>query len=327
MLRRPSAPCGSAATPDGLAGAGSLLTRMLHLSSGLQPGGRFDEWRRPPVRAVFLDVDGTSLGEHEEPTAAFVDACQAVQDRGATLSFATGRPPAGVDVVRKHTGSRGADVVHNGALVLDGGTPIGGWPMPATAAARIAQWSLDHQVYAEFAVGSDFLVSDCREVARPAFDDIAGGPDGAVADVDLTAAETFKITIYAFEQEHGPAAIALGEELGLHVDPSTAPIFPGVNILNLTASGISKGNGVEWAARRAGIPARELLVVGDSGNDVSMFAVAGTAVAMGQASDEIKAAAHLVTEPFDDDGCALALHALLDQIPELMPAGAQEECA
>ena len=78
--------------------------------------------------------------------------------------------------------------------------------MPAAAAARIAQWSLDHQVYAEFAVGSDFLVSDRREAARPAFDDIAGGPDGVVADVDLTAAETFKITIYAFEQEHGPAA-------------------------------------------------------------------------------------------------------------------------
>lgn len=288
---------------------------MLHLSRGLQPGGRFDEWRRPPVRGVFLDVDGTSLGEHEEPTAAFVDACRAVQDRGATLAFATGRPPAGVDVVRAHTGSRGADVVHNGALVLDGGVAVGGWPMAAEAAARIARWSLDAGAYAEFAVGPDFLVSDTREAARPAWDDIAGGPDGLVADVDLTAAETYKITIYSFEPEHGAGAVALGAEFGLHVDPSTAPLFPGVNILNLTAPGISKGAGVEWSARRSGISARELLVVGDSGNDVSMFAVAGTAVAMGQASDEIKAAAHLVTESLDDDGCALALRAFLDSIP------------
>jgi Cof subfamily protein (haloacid dehalogenase superfamily) len=287
---------------------------MLHLSKGLQPGGRFDDWRRPPVRGVFLDVDGTSVGEHEEPTAAFVDACRAVQDRGATLSFATGRPPAGVDVVRARTGSRGADVVHNGALVLQDGGQIGGWAMPATAAARVARWALERGVYAEFAVGSDFLVSDAREAARPAWGDIAGGPDGVVADVDLTQAETYKITIYAFEPEQGPAALALGAELGLYVDPSTAPVFPGVNILNLTAAGISKGRGVEWVARRAGIPARDLLVVGDSGNDVSMFGVAGTAVAMGQASAEVKAAAHLVTEPFDDDGCALALHALIDHV-------------
>ena len=136
-----------------------------------------------------------------------------------------------------------------------------------------------------------------------------------MADVDLTQAETYKITIYAFAPEHDPAAVALGTELGLHIDPSTAPVFPGVTILNLTAPGISKGNGVEWAARRAGIPARELLVVGDSGNDVSMFGIAGTAVAMGQASAEIKAAAHLVTESLDDDGSALALHALFDHIP------------
>jgi hydroxymethylpyrimidine pyrophosphatase-like HAD family hydrolase len=54
--------------------------------------------------------------------------------------------------------------------------------------------------------------------------------------------------------------------------------------------------------------------------------VAGTAVAVGQASAEIRAAAHLVTEPFDDDGSALALHALIDSIPELVPAAA-EECA
>src|SRR5690349_5450182 len=150
---------------------------MLHLSKGLQPGGRFDEWRRPPVRGIFLDVDGTSLGKHEEPTDALVDACRAVQDRGATLAFATGRPPAGVDVVRARIGSRGVDVVHNGALVLDAGAVAGGWPMPADAAAWIAQWCLGAGAYAEFAVGSDFLVSDTREEARPAWGDIAGGPD------------------------------------------------------------------------------------------------------------------------------------------------------
>jgi hypothetical protein len=300
---------------------------MLHLSRGLQPGGRFHEWRRPPVRGVFLDVDGTSVGEHEEPTAALVDACRAVQERGATLGFATGRPPAGVEVVKAFTGSRGADVVHNGAMILHDGVQIGGWAMPADAAVRITRWCLERGAYAEFAVGSQFYFSDFRESTRPSWEGIADGGDGLVADVDLGVAETYKITIYAFDPAHDAEILALGAELGLHVDPSTAPIFPGVMIYNLTAQGISKGAGVAWAARRAGIPARELLVVGDSGNDVSMFAVAGTAVAMGQAADDIKAAAHLVTEPLDADGSALALTAFLDRIPELVRVGAQEVCA
>lgn len=300
---------------------------MLHLSRGLQPGGRFDEWRRPPVRGVFLDVDGTSVGEHEEPSAAFVDACRAVQDRGATLGFATGRPPAGVEVVKALTGSRGADVVHNGAMILEDGVQIGGWAMPVDAARHVTRWCLERGAYGEFAVGSQFFFSDYRESTRASWEGIADGGDGLVADVDLATADTFKITIYAFEPAHDAEIVALGAELGLHVDPSTAPIFPGVMIYNLTAPGISKGRGVEWAARRAGIPARDLLVVGDSGNDISMFAVAGTAVAMGQAADDIKAAAHLVTESIDADGSALALAAFLDRIPELVPAGAQEACA
>ena len=52
-------------------------------------------------------------------------------------------------------------------------------------------------------------------------------------------------------------------------------------------------------------------MVGDSENDLSMFEVAGTAVAMGQAPDHIKARAHFVTGSFDDDGCAAALYSCL----------------
>ena len=107
------------------------------------------------------------MGEHEEPTAAFVDACRAVQDRGATLSFATGRPPAGVDVVRARTGSRGADVVHNGALVLQDG--VDRWlGHPAAAAARIARWALERGVYGSSRSGpTSWSATSARWPVRP----------------------------------------------------------------------------------------------------------------------------------------------------------------
>jgi len=50
--------------------------------------------------------------------------------------------------------------------------------------------------------------------------------------------------------------------------------------------------------------------IGDAGNDRSMLAVVGTAIAMGQAEPEIRAAAHLVTRSVDEDGVATALDAL-----------------
>jgi hypothetical protein len=228
------------------------------------------------------------------------------------LGFATGRPPAGLHLLREVTGSNGPDVVYNGAQVLVDGRPGRTWPLPVETLRAVARWCLDNGVYAEFAVGSGVVVTDFREAARPSWDEVTE-PDGLVADVDLASVPSCKVTIYAFEPERGPELLALCATLPVHVDPSTAPIFPGVTIFNVTAAGVSKGSGVAWAARRVGLAPEEVLVVGDSDNDLSMFHVAGTAVAMGQAPPHVQAAAHLVTGTVDDDGAAAALYSCLDR--------------
>jgi hydroxymethylpyrimidine pyrophosphatase-like HAD family hydrolase len=139
-------------------------------------------------------------------------------------------------------------------------------------------------------------------------------PDGLVSEVDLAAVGSCKVTIVAFEPELLPELLDVCATLDVHVDPSSAPIFPGLVILNVTAAGVAKGSAVTWAARRVGLRPDELMVVGDSENDLSMFDVAGTAVAMGQAPLHVQARAHLVTGVFDEDGCAAALHSCLERV-------------
>ena len=280
---------------------------MVNLVQRLRPGGRIDDWRGEPVRGVFLDVDGTTLSTHAQPSPALVEAGRAVQDAGVWLSFATGQPTAGIDVVRDALHASGPYVVDNGARVLFDQAPPQVWPLPVDAVRTLERWCLDHGVYAEFAVGSALLVTDFCEAARPSWDEVTGDPDGLVTDVDLAAAGACKVTVYLFDPVLLPELTALCATLDVHVDPSSAPIFPGAAILNVTATGVNKGSSVTWAARHRGLAPAELLVVGDSGNDLSMFEIAGTAVAMGQAPDHIKARAHFVTDAFDDDGCAAAL--------------------
>jgi Cof subfamily protein (haloacid dehalogenase superfamily) len=287
---------------------------VMAIARGLRPGGRFDEWDPRPVRGVFLDVDGTTLALDPRPTPAVVEACRAVTAAGLSLGFATGRPPAGLRVLHRETGSTGPDVVYNGAQVLQGGTELAAWPLPADAVTLLARWCRENGVYAEFAVGSGFVVSDFHEAARPSWDTVTGDPDGLVGDVDLAVAPTVKITVYAFDAAQLPALYAVCRGLDLHVDPSTAPLFPGVTIVNLTATGVTKASGIEWAAGRDGIELAELLVVGDSENDLSMLGAAGTAIAMGQSTPEIQAAAHLVTGSFEDDGAVTALLSCLDPV-------------
>ena len=60
-----------------------------------------------------------------------------------------------------------------------------------------------------------------------------------------------------------------------------------------------------------GVAAEDVLAIGDGRNDIEMLTWAGRGVAMGQAPDEVVAAADEVTKSVYDDGAALVLRGLL----------------
>lgn len=55
---------------------------------------------------------------------------------------------------------------------------------------------------------------------------------------------------------------------------------------------------------------RTLWLLGDGGNDITMLRHAGVGVAMGNASDEVKAHADYITDDVDNDGVAKLLQKL-----------------
>lgn len=64
--------------------------------------------------------------------------------------------------------------------------------------------------------------------------------------------------------------------------------------LVVRAARIDKGTAIEWLATHYGISVAEIVTVGDWFNDVPMLQRAGSSFAMGQAPDEVKAAAKAV---------------------------------
>ena len=75
----------------------------------------------------------------------------------------------------------------------------------------------------------------------------------------------------------------------------------------------SKGAALEHLAESLGVKREEVVAVGDSPNDVDMIQWAGLGVAMGNASDKVKASADQVTLPASDQGFAILLESLLSQ--------------
>jgi hypothetical protein len=76
---------------------------------------------------------------------------------------------------------------------------------------------------------------------------------------------------------------------------------------DVTPPGIDKGRLVDLLSERLVVPRDEIAVLGDMGNDVQMFSRAGFAIAMGNATPEVKALAQAVTLSNDEDGFAAAI--------------------
>jgi hydroxymethylpyrimidine pyrophosphatase-like HAD family hydrolase len=79
----------------------------------------------------------------------------------------------------------------------------------------------------------------------------------------------------------------------------------------ITAAGADKGVALAVACGDLGLHPQQVVAFGDAHNDIEMFRIAGGSFAMGQADDEVKAAASAVTAPCIEDGVAVAIERLL----------------
>ena len=69
----------------------------------------------------------------------------------------------------------------------------------------------------------------------------------------------------------------------------------------------TKGNAVKFLQDKWGIKKEEILAIGDQDNDIELLKAGGIAVAMGNATDELKAYADYITDTVENDGWVKAV--------------------
>lgn len=81
--------------------------------------------------------------------------------------------------------------------------------------------------------------------------------------------------------------------------------------LEITCKNINKGNGLKQLCQVLNLPLEKTIVVGDAYNDLEAFKVAGLAVVMENAVDEIKEYGDVIVNDCDHDGCFEAIEKYL----------------
>jgi hydroxymethylpyrimidine pyrophosphatase-like HAD family hydrolase len=98
--------------------------------------------------------------------------------------------------------------------------------------------------------------------------------------------------------------LALARHLGMH----GMTYFVGWGTwLDIAPDGVNKATALAEVAAGYGVRAADVLAFGDGRNDIEMLRWAGRGVAIGDAPDEVKAAANDVTKTIDDGGPAAEL--------------------
>ena len=92
---------------------------------------------------------------------------------------------------------------------------------------------------------------------------------------------------------------------------ATTPAFPGVDFLNILAKGVSKGKALHALTKHLGITPAEVIAIGDGANDIPLLSAVGLAVAMGNASEAVKAVADHITLDVEHGGLAKAIEKFL----------------
>ena len=257
------------------------------------------------ISLVVADVDGTLVTEDKVLTERAQAAVHGLHDAGIRFAITSGRPPRGMAMLFE-------------ALALD--TPIAGFNgglfvtrdlailAQKTLPSEIARQALDvigaHGLDAWLYCGNDWLITklEAPHVAREAWT-VKFEPK-VVANFDDRLGGIAKIVGVSDDRDRVQRCEADAQAaIGWCATASRSQPY----YLDITNKEANKGAVVDYLSHHLGVPSEEIATIGDSQNDVLMFKRSGLSIAMGNASDQVKAQAQITTESYTDEGFAKAM--------------------
>ena len=206
-------------------------------------------------------------------------------------------------------------VLHNGALIVEGGEVLRCLPLPRALAMRAVaigrECSADPvlhcghrgegRLFVEGVAPSNTLLVYYLDRSHP---DVSSVPrlDDAVAE------DPIQVMFGGAMEAMTALRARLEEELSgrVRIDRTVYPAS-GVQIVDVLRAGVGKAEALAFLQRRWSVAPGETLAIGDNWNDHEMLAAAGLGLVMGNADPEMFALGLGVLPTNDEDGVAVAI--------------------
>lgn len=268
-------------------------------------------------KLVCIDVDGTLLNRQGKITKRTRDTLVKAHQRGVHIVISTGRMYTDAKYYSNLIGVNSPVIASNGAFIKDKGSDqvIYKNVLGSELSLEVLAAFRKHQVHPYFCTPQKFYYGNImfKLVYLGAR---FMGRRGNTLDLEYVFSWKQWQRVLQREQDNlvkseiiyrNPASILKLKQELMQL-PQIEIVDSSKYNIEITRKGVSKGRAVEILAAFYGIKREEVLVIGDSINDLSMIEFAGMGVAMGNALDIVKEGADYITDSNDNEGVAKAIY-------------------
>ncbi|CDJ61550.1 hypothetical protein, conserved [Eimeria maxima] len=237
-----------------------------------------------PARLILSDLDGTLIGKDGVLPPDNVEAFRLAHSLGIQVALSTGRPRTNVMELLGENNLKKMDFSGFPGIYLNGAYVLGP----------------EGEVLRDSPLAHDTLKHILHIITEAGLLDKAVGVTEGPLVFFKEKSESLDVysRVHKVHVEGEPSAVAgvrhrleaeLGDSIGFAQSHPRA--------FEVLQPGIDKGEALRLLSEVLGISPEEVLAVGNAHNDLPMFKVAGTAVAVGDGYEDAKAAADFITVP------------------------------
>lgn len=256
------------------------------------------------IKALFFDIDGTlvSFKTHRIPQSA-VDALQHAHDKGMKIFISTGRPVPFINNLDQIEPLIDGYITTTGAYCFIGDRVVCEYPMNREEVQKIMDMANRDGKTTAIVGKEDIAIINPKHVAEEVFIKGLGLTGFSFTPLDTVLHQPIlQVTPFFDDEEEKELKPLIPHCISSRWHPA---------FTDITDEHADKGKALHAMADALGISVKETAAFGDGGNDIPIIREAGIGVAMGNAKDDVKAAADIVTRDIDNNGIATALNKLL----------------
>ena len=257
---------------------------------------------RKKIKLVVTDIDGTLMPINGNLPQEIKETFEKLKSNNVKVVLATGRMYKAAEPVKQELNLDTPIICYQGAMIRDEKDIYFEQNVPKKTAAEIIKHIRSYDAHTNLYLRDRLIVENDDEYIK----EYAGDRDlkyEVVSDLlDVVDDATKLLAIH----ENADLVTKIRDDMKI--------AYPNLNIVKSTDyycefvnPNADKGLAIKFLAQNWGIKTEEILAIGDQDNDIKMLEVAGTGIAMGNGSQNIKKIADYICPTVSEYGFKSAM--------------------